>query len=89
MSKIQDFMDKRNLFFWSMPISSWASFTTWLHLEAFLENTEKTNKYQLSNIELVFTHMVLELGMVGIAGKLSVPSITICKKFKENLEFTS
>ena len=73
-------MGKRNLFFWSLPISPWAGFATWLHLEAPLKNTEKINKYWLSNIELVLTHMVSELGVLGIAGKLSVPSIILCKK---------
>ena len=78
MSKIQDFMGKRNLFFWSLPINPWASFATWLHLEAPPENIEKITKYWLSNIDLVITHMVLELDMRGIAGKLLVPSITLC-----------
>ena len=82
MSKTQDFMGKRNLFFWSLPISPWASFATWLHLDAPMENTEKINKYQLSNFELVLTHTVLELGVLGIGGMLSVPSITLCKKNK-------
>ena len=90
MSKIQDFIGKRNLIFWSLPISPWASFATWLHLEAPPENTEKINKYQLSNIELVLTHTVLELGMLGIAEKLPVPSITLCKKkFKKISKFTA
>ena len=88
MSKIQDSMDKRNLFFWSLPINPWASFATWLHLEASLENTKKINKYLLSNIELVLTHTVTELDVLGIARKLSVPSVTLCKKFKKNLKFT-
>ena len=82
MCKIQDFMGKRNLFFGSLPINTWASFATWLHLEAPLENTKKINKYRFLNIELVLTHTVLELGMLGIAGKLLVPSITLCKKFQ-------
>ena len=82
-------MDKRNLFFWSLPISPWASFATWLHLDAPPKNTEKINKYQLSNFELVLTHMVSELGVLGIAGKLLVPSITLCKKFKKNLKLTA
>ena len=56
-------------------------FSTWLHLEAPPENIEKINKYQLSNIELVLTHTILELGVLGIAGKLSMPSITLCKFF--------
>ena len=87
MSKIQDFMDKRNLFFWSLSISPWASFATWLHLDASpTENTEKINKYRLSNFELVLTHMVSKLGVLGIAGKLSVLSVTLCKKFKKNLK---
>ena len=73
-------MGKR--FFWSLSISPWASFATWLHLDAPPENTEKINKYWLSNFELVLTHTVLELGVLGIAGKLSVPSVTLCKKLK-------
>ena len=73
-------MDKRNLFFCSLPISPWAGFATWLHLEAPPYNTKKTNKYQLSNIELVLTHTVSELGVLGIAGKLLVPSVILCKK---------
>ena len=87
MSKIQDFMDKRNLFFWSLSISPWASFVTWLHLEALVENTKKINEYLLSNIKLVLTHTVSELGVLGIAGKPSMPSITLCKKFKKKLKF--
>ena len=81
MSKIQDFIGKRNLFFWSLSISLLASFATWLHLEAPLENTKKISKYWLSNIELVLTRTVSELGVLGIARKFSVPSITLCKKF--------
>ena len=73
-------MNIRNLFFCSLSISPWASFATWLHLEAPLENTEKINKYSLSNIELVLTHTILELGVLGIARKLLVPSLTLCKK---------
>ena len=80
-------MGKRNLFFWSLSISPWAGFATWLHLEAPLENTEKINKYRLSNIELVLTHTVLELGMLGIAGKLLVPSVILYKKTQKNLKF--
>ena len=76
MSKIQDFMDKRNLFFWSRPISPWASFATWLHLGAPPKNIEKINKYRLSNIELMLTHTVSELGVLGIIGKLLMPFVT-------------
>ena len=83
MSKIQDIMNKRNLFFWSLHVSPWASFATWLHLEASLENTEKINKYRISNIELVLTHTVSKLGVLGIAGKLLVPSVTLCKKIQK------
>ena len=79
MSKIQDFIGKRNLFSGSLPINPKASFATWPHLEAPPKNIEKINKYQLSNIELVLTHTILELGVLGIARKLSVPSITLCK----------
>ena len=89
MSKIQDFMGKRNLFFWSLPISPWASFVTWLHLDAPLGNSKTINKYWLSNFELVLTHMISELGMLGIAEKLSVPSVTFYKKFKKNLKLTA
>ena len=83
MSKIQDFMEKRNLFFWSLLTSPWASFATWLHLEAPPKNTEKINKYGLSKIEVVLTHTVLKLGLIGIVGKLLVPFVTLCKKFKK------
>ena len=86
MSKIQDFIGKRNLFFWSLPISPWASFAIWLHLEAPPKNTEKINKYQLSNIELVLTHKVSKLGMFGIAGRLSVPSVTLYKKNSKEIQ---
>ena len=69
-------MDKINLFFWSLPINSWPSIATWLHLEAPLENTEKINKYWLSNIELVLTHTLSKLGMLDFAGKLSMAFVT-------------
>ena len=78
-------MGKRNLFFWSLSISPWASFATWLHLEAPLAKTKKINKNRLSNIELILTQTVLELGVLGIAGKLSVPSITLCKKVSKKI----
>ena len=45
MSKIQIFIGNRNLFFWSLFISPWTSFATWLHPEAPPENQEKINKY--------------------------------------------
>ena len=79
-------MGKRNLFFWSLSINPWASFATWLHLEAPLENTKKINKYWLSNIELVFTHTVSKLGVLGIARKFSVPSVTLCKKTQKEFK---
>ena len=82
MSKIQDFISKRNLFFWSLSISSWASFATWLHLEALPENTKIINKYWLSNIELNLIHTILELGKLGIAKKLLVSFVTLCKKIQ-------
>ena len=73
-----------------MSIRPWASFATWLHLEAPLENTKKINKYWLSNIELVLIHMELELGVLGIGRKLSLLSITLYQKnSKRNLKFTS
>ena len=76
-------------FFWSLPINPWASFVTWLHLEAPLENIEKINKYQFSNIELVLIHTILELGVLVIAKKLSVTSITFYKKtqFLKNIYY--
>ena len=70
-------------------LKSKACFATWLHLEAPLENTLKINKYQLSNIQLVLTHMISELGMLGIVGKLWVPSITLYKKKFKKLKFTT
>ena len=84
MSKFQDFMGRRYLFFRSLPISPCANFATWLHLEAPPEKTEGINKYRLSNIELVLTHTVSELGMLGIARKLSMLSITLCKEKSKN-----
>ena len=86
MNKIQDFMGKINLFFWSLPISPWASFATWLHLEAPPKNIEKIKKFQLSNIELLLTHIVLELDKFGNAGKLLVPSLTSYKKIKKKFK---
>ena len=52
-------------------------------------NTEKINKYLLSNIELVLTNRVSKLGVLGIVGKLLVPSITLCKKFKFKKKITA
>ena len=89
MNKIQDSMDKINFFFWSLSISLWASFATWLHLEAPLENIEKIDKYRLSNIELVLTHTISELSVFGIARKLSMPSVTLYKKLKFKKKFTA
>ena len=77
-------MDKTNLFFWSLPISPWASFATWLHLEAPPRNIVKINKYLLSNIELVLTHTLSKLGVLGIAEKLSVPFVTLCNNNNNN-----
>ena len=44
MKKIQDFMSKINLYFYSLSISSREIFATWLHLQAPPKNTEKINK---------------------------------------------
>ena len=79
-------MGKRNLFFWSLPISPRRSFATWLHLKAPPKNTEKINKYQLSNIELGLIHMVSELDMLNIAGKLLLPSVSLCKKIQKKIK---
>ena len=89
MNKIQDFMDKRKLFLWSLSINLWANFATWLHLEAPPKNTKKINKYQLSNIELVLTHTISKLDVLGIAKKLSLPSITLCKRIQKKMKFTA
>ena len=75
MKKIQDFISKINSFL-SLSINPWASFATWLHLEGLGENTEIINKYQFSNIELVHTHTISELGMLIIVEKLLVPFVT-------------
>ena len=76
-------MGKIFLFFWSLPISPWASFATWLHLIAPSENAEKINKYWLSNIELVLTHMISKLGVLSIARKLLVPFETFMEKIQK------
>ena len=86
MNKIQDFIDKRNIIFWSMSISPWASIATWLYLGAPPKNIEKINKYWLSNMEFVLTHTILELGVFGIAGKHLVLSITLCKKNSKKIQ---
>ena len=70
-----------------MPISPWASFAIWLHLEAPSKIKEKINKYWLSNIELVLTLTVLESSVLGIAGKLSVLFVTSCKKIQKKFKF--
>jgi hypothetical protein len=41
--KIQDIMDKTNLFFDTLPFSPWAMFPTWLHLGAPQENIKIFN----------------------------------------------
>ena len=46
----------------------------------------RENQYWLSNIELVVTHTVSKLGMLGIAGKLSVPSVNLCKKVQKKIK---
>ena len=86
MSKIQDFMGKRNVLFWSLLISPWAGFVTQLHLKAPPENIEKINKYRLSNIELVLIHTVLELRVLDIVGKLLVPFVILYKKNSKNIK---
>ena len=63
-----------------------ASFATWLHLKAPPQNIEKINKYLLSNIELILTHMVLELGVLDIFEKFLVPSVTLCKKNSKRIK---
>ena len=44
------------------------------------KNIEKINNCRLSNIELVLTHSLLELGVLGITGKLLEPFVTSYKK---------
>ena len=59
-------------------------------LEAPPKNIEKINKYRVSNIELVLTHTVSEWSVLGIAGKLLVPFVILCKKkFNIFKEFTA
>ena len=97
MSKIQDFMGKINLLFWSLSISPWASFATWLHLEAPLENTEKIKKgtsFQTLNEFLLIWYchwacLVLPLGVLGIAGKLLMPSLTSLKRNSKKFKIYS
>ena len=48
-------------------------------------NIEKINRYSLSNIEFVLTHMLSELDVFGIARKLLVPSVTLCNKFQKKI----
>ena len=50
------------------------------HIAALPKITQKISIYQLLNIELVLTHTVSELGVLGIARKLSVPFVTLCKE---------
>ena len=50
------------------------------------KNSRKCKKKSIKsilNIELVLTHMILELGMFGIAGKLLISSNYFIKKFKK------
>ena len=62
--------------YYSMLISPWSSFATWLHLEAPQENIGKINKNWVSNIELILTHTISKLGVFGIAEKLLVSFVT-------------
>ena len=50
------------------------------------KNIEKINNYQLSNIELVLTHTLSELGVLADAGNFSVPSVTLCKKVQKKFK---
>jgi hypothetical protein len=43
---------------------------TWLHPGASHKNTKKMNFQPILNIELFLTHIKLELGVLGIIGKL-------------------
>ena len=64
-------------------MSPWASFATRLHLETPLENIKKIIKYPFSNIELILTHTVLELDVLGIVGKLLVAYVTLLKEIQK------
>jgi hypothetical protein len=46
--KIEDFMDKINLIFGTLPFCSWTMLTTWLHLGAIqkLQENEFTNHFE-------------------------------------------
>ena len=46
----------------------------------------KINKYWFLNIDLVLTHTISELGVLGIARKLSVPSVTAYKKIQKKIK---
>jgi hypothetical protein len=59
-------MDKTNLFLGTLPYSSWAMLSMWLHLCA----PQKIQENPILNIELFPIHMEMELGMLDVAGKL-------------------
>ena len=89
MRKIQDFIGKIKLFFFSLLNRPWASFATWLHLEASQENTKIINKNCLSNIEFVSIHIILELDVLNTAKKLLVSLVTSYKRnFTNKIKYT-
>ena len=67
-------MSKINLLFCSLLKSPWASFATWLHLEAPQENTDEININRLSNIKLLLQKRKGVLGVklkFGLHGKVA------------------
>ena len=60
------------------------------HMATSRSSSRKYRKNQLksaSNIELVLTHVVLELGVLGIARKLLVSSNFLLKYFQKKILF--
>ena len=79
------FYEKNKLIFLNSTHQPMGKFCHMATSRCSSKNIEKINKYWLSNIELVLIHMVLKFGVLSIAGKLLVPSITSKKiqiKFK-------
>jgi hypothetical protein len=70
--KIQDFMGKENFFLSTLSFSPWAVSATWLQAyRSSLENTGKMNLTLVLNKTLPRAHTELELGVLGVQGKLA------------------
>jgi hypothetical protein len=68
--KNQDFIGKTNYFLRTLPFSPWAVSATWLTCRSSLENTGKMSLIPVFNKNLPRAHTELELGMLGVHGKL-------------------